>query len=74
MCLSVPGKIVKIQDSIGTVEIGTIKREVFLHLVPEVKAGEYVLIHAGCAIETIDEEEAEKTLKIIRELDYDEIC
>lgn len=74
MCLSVPGKIVKIQENVGTVEIGSIKREVFLHLVPEVTIGEYVLIHAGCAIETIDEEEANKTLELIRELDQDEIC
>lgn len=74
MCLSVPGKIVKIQENVGTVEIGSIKREVFLHLVPEVTIGEYILIHAGCAIETIDEEEANKTLELIRELDQNEIC
>ena len=74
MCLSVPGKVIKIRDTVGTVEIGTVKRDVFLHLVPEIKVGEYVLIHAGCAIETIDEEEVEKTLEIIRELDQHEIC
>lgn len=74
MCLSVPGKVVKIQENVGTVEIGSIKREIFLHLVPEVTIGDYILIHAGCAIETIDEEEANKTLELIRELDQDEIC
>ena len=74
MCLSVPGKIVKIQENVGTVEIGSIKREVFLHLVPEVIIGDYILIHAGCAIETIDEEEANKPLELIRELDQNEIC
>jgi len=74
MCLSVPGKVIKIKENVGTVEIGSIKREVFLHLVPEVTIGEYILIHAGCAIETIDEEEANKTLELIRELDQDEIC
>ncbi len=74
MCLSVPGKVVKIHENVGTVEIGSIKREVFLHLVPDVTIGEYILIHAGCAIETIDEEEANKTLDLIRELDQNEIC
>ena len=74
MCLSVPGKVIKIKENVGTVEIGSIKREVFLHLVPEVTIGEYILIHAGCAIETIDEEEAKKTLELIRELNQNEIC
>ena len=74
MCLSVPGKVVKIQDNVGTVEIGSIKRDVFLNLVPEVTIGKYVLIHAGCAIEIIDEEEVNKTLELIRELEQDEIC
>jgi len=74
MCLAVPGKVLKIQENKGIVEVGNMKREVFLHLVPDVKVGEYVLVHAGCAIQSIDEEEAMKTLEIIEESAGYEIC
>lgn len=74
MCLAIPSKVVEINDLKAVVEVSNIKREVFLHLVPGVKVGQYVLVHAGCAIETIDEEEALKTLEILKELDEDEIC
>lgn len=74
MCLAVPGKILNVANEIGVVEIGNVKREVFMHLVPEAAAGEYVLVHAGCAIQTIDEEEAFKTLEILKELAGNEVC
>ncbi|WP_010233926.1 HypC/HybG/HupF family hydrogenase formation chaperone [Clostridium arbusti] len=74
MCLAVPGKVLKIDNYKGIVEIGNMKREVFMHLIPDIKVGQYVLVHAGCAIETIDEEEAAKTLEIIKELSENEIC
>ncbi|AJA46814.1 hydrogenase assembly chaperone HypC/HupF [Clostridium pasteurianum DSM 525 = ATCC 6013] len=74
MCLAVPGRVLKVDNYKGVVEIGNMKREVFMHLIPDIKVGQYVLVHAGCAIETIDEEEAEKTLEIIKELSENEIC
>jgi hydrogenase expression/formation protein HypC len=74
MCLAVPGKILKIVDEVGTVEIGNVKRKVFMQLVPEAVSGEYVLVHAGCAIQTIDEKEAMKTLEIFKELIEHEVC
>ncbi|MFT8313036.1 MAG: HypC/HybG/HupF family hydrogenase formation chaperone [Clostridium sp.] len=74
MCLAVPGKVLKIDNYKGVVEIGNMQREVFMHLIPDIKVGQYVLVHAGCAIETIDEEEAAKTLEIIKELSENEIC
>ena len=73
MCLAVPGKVLSIKENLGIIAIGSIKREVFMHLVPEVNIGEYVLVHAGCAIETIDEDEAQITLELIKELAQDEI-
>ncbi|MBW9153212.1 HypC/HybG/HupF family hydrogenase formation chaperone [Clostridium estertheticum] len=73
MCLAVPGKVLKIEGNKGIVEIGNIKREVFMHLVPAVCEDEYVLVHAGCAIETIDEEEAKITLNIFKELLCNEV-
>lgn len=74
MCLGIPGKIIKIEDNKGIIEIGNVKREAFIHFVPEAKVGDYVLMHAGCAIQVLDEEEALKTLEILRELSEDEIC
>jgi len=73
MCLAVSGKVLKIEGNKGIVEIGNMKREVFMHLVPDVCVDEYVLVHAGCAIETIDEEEAKITLDIFKELLYNEV-
>ena len=74
MCLAVPGKVIEINESKAAIEVGNVKREVFVQLVPDVKLGEYVLVHAGCAIEIVDEEEALKTLDILKELSEDEIC
>ena len=68
MCLAVPGKVLSLDGNKGIVEIGNMKREVFMHLVPEVAVNEYVLVHAGCAIEMVDEEEAKITLEIFKEL------
>lgn len=69
MCLAIPGKVTKIKEKdIADVEIGGIVREVGLHLAPEAKEGDYVLVHAGYAIQTIDEEAARETLKLWEEL------
>ncbi len=67
MCLAVPMKLMTINDSTGVVEVSGIEREVSLALVPDAKIGDHVLIHAGFAIAVIDEEEAQETLKLIRE-------
>ncbi|MDP4147142.1 MAG: HypC/HybG/HupF family hydrogenase formation chaperone [Bacillota bacterium] len=74
MCLAVPGKVLNVDNYKGEVEIGNMRREVFMHLVPDIEVGQYVLVHAGCAIQTIDEDEAAKTLEIIKELSENEIC
>lgn len=69
MCLAVPGKILKIKDNMrADVEIGGAIREVGLDMVPEAKEGDYVLVHIGYAIQTVDEEEARETLKFLEEL------
>ncbi|MHB8172692.1 MAG: HypC/HybG/HupF family hydrogenase formation chaperone [Thermincolia bacterium] len=68
MCLAIPGKVISIEDNIGTVEISEVTRKVGFDLTPDVKVGDYVLVHAGYAIEVIDEEEALKTLEIFKEL------
>jgi hydrogenase expression/formation protein HypC len=69
MCLGIPMKIVEVKGGKGVAEIGGIQREIGLTLTPEVKAGDYVIVHAGFAIGILDETEAKKTLKLIQEVD-----
>ncbi len=74
MCLAIPGKVISIEESqdeifrIGLVSFDGINREVNLAMVPEVKVNDYVLVHVGVAIQTLDEEEAMKTMEYLREL------
>jgi len=65
MCLAVPLKLIKINDDIGTIESGGIRRKVNLSLVKNPKLGDFVVMHAGFAITIMDQEEGEKTLALI---------
>ena len=67
MCLAVPGKIVSIQGSIAVVDFGGVQRETNISLV-EAKVGDYVIVHAGFAIQIVDEEDAKETIKLWEEL------
>ena len=69
MCLAVPGKILDRQDMLATIEVGGVTRKISVMLLPEAQAGDFVLIHAGFAVQVIDEEEAEKTLALFKELE-----
>ena len=69
MCLAVPGKIIEIQDLLATVDISGVTRKISLMLLPETKVGQFVLVHAGFAIQAIDEEEVKKTLELFKELE-----
>lgn len=68
MCLAVPVQVVSIQGNEAEVEIGGVKRRVSIMLTPEVKVGDYVLLHTGYAISVIDEVEAQETLKLFEEI------
>ncbi len=68
MCLAVPAKIVSVNDGLAEVEMAGVMRSVGLDLVPEAKVGDYVLVHAGFAIQVVDEEEALKTLDLFKEI------
>ncbi len=68
MCLGIPMKVVEVHGDRGIVEIGGVKREASFQLLENVKVGEYVLVHAGYAINKIDEEEAQETLDLLREI------
>jgi len=67
MCLAVPGKIISIDGKMAQVDYGGVSRETNVSMV-EVKVGDYVIIHAGFAIQTIDEDEAKETIKLWQEL------
>ncbi|HEX3031859.1 MAG TPA: HypC/HybG/HupF family hydrogenase formation chaperone [Bacillota bacterium] len=69
MCLAIPGKIVSLAGPDGEVDVLGVLKKVSMVLLPQVKLNDYVLIHAGFAIQVIDEHEAAETLKLIRELD-----
>jgi len=68
MCLAVPMRVVECTESTGVVELEGIRRQVFLGFLDDVVPGDYVLIHAGCAVEKLRPEEAEADLKLLREL------
>ncbi len=68
MCLGIPGKIIEIDDIHATVTFGSVKRQIDIRLVEGVKVGEYVLVHAGFAINKISKEDAEETLELIRQI------
>ena len=68
MCLAVPAKVIDRQDMMATVEISGVTRQVSLMLLPDAQVGEYVLVHAGFAIQTVDEEEARRTMELLKEL------
>lgn len=69
MCLGVVGRIEEIKDdNMASAEIMGVRREISIVLVPEIKVGEYVMIHAGFAINPIDEEAAKETEEILRQV------
>ena len=59
----------KVNEFIGTIELTGVTRDVNLMLVPEAKVGDYVLVHAGCAVQIVDEEEANATMEAFKELE-----
>lgn len=72
MCLAIPGKILEIQEAgplrSARVEFGGIIRQVSLNFVPEAQLGDYVMVHVGFAISTVDASEAERTYKLLEEM------
>jgi hydrogenase expression/formation protein HypC len=69
MCLAVPAEVVEILESdIALVEAGGARKRISLSLVDGAKIGDYVLVHAGFAIDIVDEEEARKTMELFEEL------
>jgi hydrogenase expression/formation protein HypC len=71
MCLGIPGRIIEIRADAdpfpsGVVDFGGVRKEVWLAYVPEAAVGDYVVVHVGFAITLVDEEEARRTLGVLR--------
>jgi hydrogenase expression/formation protein HypC len=69
MCVGVPSKIVKIDDYMATIDVEGAQREISLLLLSEdVKVGDYVIVHAGFAIQKIQEEDAKENLRLMKKM------
>ncbi|MDD5347692.1 MAG: HypC/HybG/HupF family hydrogenase formation chaperone [Candidatus Omnitrophica bacterium] len=71
MCLAIPVRITKITGTLAEVDMAGTRREADIRFVEGVEPGDYVLVHAGFAIERIDEEEARKTLELLKDVYYE---
>lgn len=67
MCLAIPSRIVRIDDAMATIDVDGVRREVSLLLLEDACVGDWVIVHAGFAIQTIDEAAARESLAILRE-------
>ena len=72
MCLGIPGKVIEIRADtpllMGKVDFGGVRKEACLAYLPEVALGEYVIVHAGFALHVVDPEEAQESIRLIREM------
>lgn len=73
MCLAIPGKLIEVEKDpagvrMGKANFGGVTKQVCLEYAPEAKLGDYVLVHVGFAISTVDEQEAERTFAALKEL------
>lgn len=68
MCLSIPARVISINDNIAEVSAGGAIFKAGLHMVENVKTGDYILLHAGFAIQKISEREALQTIRLFEEL------
>ena len=68
MCLAIPMRLESISGDIGIVDISGVKRNIGLTLIENPRVGDYLLVHAGFAIQKIDEKEAQETIRLLKEL------
>lgn len=68
MCLAIPAKITQLEEGgLATVDILGVTRSISVDLTPQTKEGDYVLVHAGFAIEVVDEQYANETIELIKQ-------
>ena len=71
MCLAIPGKIIEmvdVENNIAKVDVGGVRRNINTGMLDDTQVGDYVLIHVGFAMTKIDEQQAEETLRILKEI------
>ena len=68
MCVAIHARVKSIEGLTADVEVGGISRKISVQLTPEVQRDDYVLVHAGFAIQVVDEQEARETMKLFEEL------
>ena len=73
MCLAIPGKLIELKEvqgiKMGKADFGGIIKQICLEYTPDARPGDYVLVHVGFALATIDEAEAARTYELLKELD-----
>ena len=68
MCLAIPAKVAALEEgNLATVDILGVTREISVDLTPQVQVGDYVLVHAGFAIEVVDADYAQETIDLIKQ-------
>jgi hydrogenase expression/formation protein HypC len=67
MCLAIPSKITKIENNMATIDVEGVQRQASLLLLEDARVGDYVIVHAGFAIQKLDEAAARETLDLLRE-------
>jgi hydrogenase expression/formation protein HypC len=72
MCLGIPGKVTEIRDegglAMGKVDFGGVRKDACLAYLPDLRVGDYVIVHVGFAISQVDEDEALRTLEILDQM------
>ncbi len=73
MCLGIPGKVTEMYVAngmqMGRVDFGGVVKEACLEYLPDIRVGDYTIVHVGFGISQLDEEEAQRTLDMLREMD-----
>jgi hydrogenase expression/formation protein HypC len=73
MCLGIPGKVIEIYQAngmkMGKVDFGGVVKETCLDFLPDIQVGDYTIVHVGFGISQLDEEEAQKTMEMLREME-----
>ncbi len=66
MCLAIPSQITQIDNDMATIDVDGVQRSASLLLLSDARVGDYVIVHAGFAIQKIDEDAARETLQLLR--------
>lgn len=68
MCLAIPARVVSVDGPLAKVEVGGVSRVASIHLLDDVKPGDYIVMHAGFALSRLDEAEARETLRLLEQM------